>query len=255
MAGNGVVQSVDRALLILELLSDYENGISISNISDQLDLHKSTIHRLLLTLNHKGYVEKTSENKYKLTLKLFELGNRIIEKLYIAVVARPYLQELTKETGEVSHLVLREDTEVVYIDKVEPNNRIRMFSRVGARNPIYCTSVGKAIMAYLTEEEFNRIWSETNIVKVTENTITYYEEMRKTLKEIRAKGYAMDEEENERGIRCIGAPLFNYRKEVIGAISVSGPTFRVTEEKIEDFKISILKYGEMISRELGFTQN
>lgn len=253
MKDKDTVQSVDRALSILEVLSDYEDGMGITEISTKIDLHKSTVHRLLVTLIHKGYVEQNSNtNKYRLTLKLFELGNKAIEKMDIASAAKPYLQQLMEDTNEVVHLVVREGTEIVYIDKVESENKIRMHSRIGTRSPMYCTSVGKAIMAHLEEEEINCIWDKSDIKRFTEYTILDLETMKKTLEKVRETGYALDEEENELGIRCIGAPIFNHKAEVLGAISVSGPTIRVTKEKIEEFKASILKYSNAISRELGY---
>ncbi len=248
-----VVQSVDRALSILEVLSDYGEGIGITEISTKIDLHKSTVHRLLLTLMKKGYVEQNSHtNKYKLTLKLFELGNKLIEKMDIRSIAKPYLQQLKDITNEVVHLVVREGTEIVYIDKVESENKIRMHSRIGTRSPMYCTAVGKAIMAYLHEEEIESIWTKSHIKKLTKYTITDIIEMKDTLKRVRQQGYALDEEENELGIRCIGAPIFDHRGEICGAISISGPTIRVTKEKIENFKDSIIKISSNISQELGY---
>ncbi|SNR96936.1 transcriptional regulator, IclR family [Anaerovirgula multivorans] len=250
-----LVQSVDRALSILEVLSDYEEGMGITEISSKIDLHKSTVHRLLLTLIKKGYVEQNpNTNKYKLTLKLFELGNKSIEKMDIRTVAKPYLQQLKELTNEVVHLVVREGAEIVYIDKVESENKIRMHSRIGTKSPMYCTSVGKAIMAYLTEEEVENIWQAIEIKRFTEYTITDLKVMKETLKRIREEGYALDEEENEIGIRCIGAPIFNHIGEVCGAISISGPTIRVTKERINDFKNNILMISDKISKELGYRE-
>ncbi|SDK05031.1 IclR family transcriptional regulator [Natronincola ferrireducens] len=247
------VQSVERALAILEVLSDYGEGVGITELSTNINLHKSTVHRLLLTLIQKGYVEQNPEtSKYKLTLKLFELGNKPLEKLDILTVAKPYLHQLKEVTHEVVHLVIREGTEIVYIDKVESENKIRMHSRIGTRSPMYCTSVGKAIMAYLPEEEVERLWENSEIKRLTPHTITDLNVMKKTLKEIRQKGYALDEEENELGIRCIGAPIFNHRGELAGAISVSGPTIRVTKEVVEGYKNHILEYSKNISKELGY---
>lgn len=248
-----IVQSVDRALSIIEVLSDYEEGIGITEISSKIDLHKSTVHRLLLTLIKKGYVEQNSNtNKYKLTLKLFELGNKSIDKMDIRSIAKPYLQQLKELTNEVVHLVIREGAEIVYIDKVESENKIRMHSRIGTKSPMYCTSVGKAILAYLPETEIDNIWRETEIKRFTEYTITDLNKMKKTLERIREEGYALDEEENELGIRCIGAPIFNHKGEVCGAISISGPTIRVTKEKINDFKDNIIDFSSKISKELGY---
>lgn len=248
-----VVQSVDRALSILELLSDHNDGLGITKISGRIDLHKSTVHRLLGTLIYKGYVvQDLATNKYKLTLKMFELGSKRIERMDLSAASKPYIEELMKSLNEVVHLVVRDNNDIVYIDKVEADNTIRMASTIGRRSPLYCTSVGKAMMAYMTEEEVEKIWNGSNIIKYTEFTITDLDKFKKELEKIRKNGYAVDDEENELGVRCIGAPVFNHQGEVEGAISISGPTMRVTKDKVHEFAEEVRKYAMLISRELGY---
>lgn len=247
------VQSVDRTIAIIELLSEYQDGLGLIEISQRLGLHKSTTHRLLLTLIHHNYVcQKQQDQKYRLTIKMFELGGRIIEGMDLQKVAKPYLEALKNLTNEVVHLVVRDGTDMIYIDKVEPNNNIRMHSRIGARNPLYSTSAGKAIMAFIPEREVKKIWDNSDIVKHTPNTVTDYKKLLKVLETVRQEGYALDDEENESGIRCIGAPIFNHLKDVVGAISISGPAIRVTYEKLEEFKDYIKKHSKKISSELGY---
>lgn len=248
-----VVQSVDRALSILEVLSDYSEGLGVTDISNKIGLHKSTVYRLLSTLIYKGYVVQDSiSNKYRITFKLFELGNKRVESLDILSASKPYTKQLMKEVNEVVHLVIRDGNEIVYIDKVEADNTIRMASSIGRRSPLYCTSVGKVILAYLSDEEVEKIWNNSKIEKLTKYTITDLKDMKKELKIIRKKGYAIDNEENEIGVRCIGAPVFNRDGEVEGAISISGPTMRMTDSKLEEFSTEVIKYANMISKELGY---
>ena len=248
-----VVQSVDRALSILEVLSDYKEGLGITDISNKIHIHKSTVHRILATLIYKGYVVQDQKtNKYMITLKLFELGNKKVEDMNLLTVSKPYTEELMEKVNEVVHLVVRENNEIVYVDKVEADNTIRMASTIGRRSPLYSTSVGKAILAQLPDEEVEKIWNSSKIEKLTEFTITDLEEMKKELNIIRKKGYAVDNEENEIGVRCIGAPVFNIFGKVEGAISISGPTFRLTNEKIDGFAEQVVKYANAISRELGY---
>lgn len=248
-----VVQSVDRALTILDVLSDFEDGLGITEISGKINLHKSTVYRLLSTLIYKGYVEQDeATNKYRLTLKLFELGNKRMEKSDILIVARSYLKELVEKTNEVVHLVILEGNEIVYIDKVECDKTIRMYSRIGKRSPVYCTGVGKAILAYLPEEKIDKIWEQSVINKHTENTITDLKEMKEHLQQIREKKYAIDAQEHEMGVTCVGAPIFNYKGEVFAAISVSGPSTRIEEDNIDELAKLIIEYSEKISRELGY---
>lgn len=248
-----VVQSVDRALSILEVISDYSDGLGITDISEKVSLHKSTVHRLLGTLIYKGFVEQDlTTNKYKISLKLYELGSKRIEGLDILKISKPYTQALMREINEVVHLVIRDENDIVYIDKVEANNTIRMASTIGRRSPLYCTSVGKAILAFTDDEEVEEIWENSNIKKLTENTITNFDNFKKELEIIREQGYAEDDEENELGVRCIGAPVFNHKGEVEGAISISGPTIRVTRNKVEKIADLVKKYAGLISRELGY---
>ncbi|MCY6957717.1 IclR family transcriptional regulator [Clostridium brassicae] len=248
-----IVQSVDRSLSILEVLSDYENGLGITEISEKVNLHKSTVHRLLATLIYKGYVEQEDKaNKYKLTLKLFELGNKKIQKMDLVTVTRPYLKELVEKTNEVVHLVVREGTEIIYVGKEESQNTIRTHSRIGNRRPLYCTAVGKSILSYMEDDQIEEIWNKSNVEKLTEHTITDFNEFKKYLNEVRKKGYAVDEQENEIGVRCVGTSIFNYKGEVCGAISISGSIISFTQEKLEEFSKLIIEYAEKISKELGY---
>lgn len=248
-----VVQSVDRALSILELLSNHSEGLRIVEISEKIDLHKSTVHRLLGTLMHKGFVEQDEvTNRYRISIKLYELGSKRIEDMDILRVSKKYTKKLMMELNEVVHLVIRDGNEIVYIDKVEADNTIRMASTIGRRSPLYCTSVGKSILAFADEEEVKHVWKNSNIVKWTENTITNYEKFEKELEKVRQQGYAEDNEENELGIRCIGAPVFNNKGEVEGAISISVPILRVTEDKLQESYEAVKKYADIISKELGY---
>ncbi|WP_411682476.1 IclR family transcriptional regulator [Clostridium thailandense] len=248
-----MVQSVDRSLSILEVLSDYEEGLGITEISEKVNLHKSTVHRLLSTLIQKGYVKQDEDtNKYRLTLKLFELGSKNIGKMDIVNVVKPYLKELMKITNETVHLVVRDGNEIVYVDKVESENTIRMYSRIGKRNPLYCTAVGKAMLSYMEDEKVEQIWNQSKIERLTENTITDMEQFKEHLRLVRENRYAVDEQENEIGIRCLGAAVLNYRGEVSGAISISGSILSFTEDKIEKFSNILIEYTDKISKELGY---
>ncbi len=162
------------------------------------------------------------------------------------------MEKLRDLTNEVVHLVIPDGTDIVYIDKMESDNNIRMHSRIGARSPLYSTSAGKAMLAFMPESKVKEIWDNSTIIQRTPNTVTEYNDLLKVLEKVRNDGYALDEEENEPGIRCIGAPVFTYNGDVVGAVSISGPTLRVTHETIETFKTHILKYSILISREMGY---
>lgn len=248
-----IVQSVDRTLTILEVLSDYEDGLGITEISEKVELHKSTVHRLLNTLIYKGYIKQDKgTNKYGLTLKLFELGNKKVEKMDLISIARPYLKELVEKIDEVVHLVIREGIEVMYVCKVEPQKSMKMYTRIGMRKPMYCTAMGKAMMSQMTEEEVEEIWNASDIQKLTDNTIVDFNKLKESLKDIRKKGYAIDEQEVETGIRCVGTVIRDYKGEVCGAISLSSSIITFTEDKTEYFSQVILEYANKISEELGY---
>lgn len=248
-----VVQSVERSLSIVEVLSEYDEGLGLTEISEKVDLHKSTVHRLLYTLMVKGYVKQNEDtNKYKLTLKLFELGSKKVEKMNVVTAARPLLQELMEKTNEVIHLVVREGTEIIYIAKVESQNPIRMYSKIGKRSQVYCTAVGKSMLAHMTDNEVLNIWNSSKIEKLTEYTITDFNKFKEVIKDVREKGYAIDEQENEIGIRCTATSILDYKGDVCGAISISGSIISFKEEKIEEFSKLIIEYAGKISRELGY---
>lgn len=248
-----IVQSVDRSLCILEVLSDYEEGLGITEISEKVDLHKSTVHRLLNTLIYKGYItQNKNNNKYGLTLKLFELGNKKVEKMDLVSIAQPYIKELMEKTNEVVHLAVREGTEIIYVDKVEPQKSIKMYTRIGMRKPMYCTAMGKAMLSQMLEEEVQEIYNSSDINELTENTIVDFSELKENLRDINTKGYAMDNQEVEIGIRCVGTVVKDHKSKVCGAISVSGSIISFTEDKIEYFSELISECASKISRELGY---
>lgn len=251
-----LVQSVDRSLSILELLADYEEGLGTTEIGERLDLHKSTVHRLLGTLIYKGYVEQLEDSKkYKTTYKLYELGSRLLVKKDLLSVSKKYSKELMEEINEVVHLVVRDGIYSVYIDKVEADNTIRMASTIGRRSTLYSTSVGKAMLAFMDPKEVEEIWKASQIEKFTTYTIDNYNDFLEELERVRKLGYAEDNEENEMGVRCLGAPIFNLRGEVEGAISISGPTIRVTKAKMKKIGPIVRKYADEISRELGYLED
>lgn len=248
-----LVQSVERALTILEILSHYNNGLGVTELSEKVNLHKSTVYRLLSTLIEKGYVMQDEEtNKYKITLKLFEIGNKKVESMDLLSLSKPYTRKLMESVNEVVHLVVRDKNEIIYIDKVEANNTIRMSSSVGKRYPMYCTANGKAILAHLPNSKLFEIWNNSKVKKNTKNTITDIGVLIEQLKIIKEKGYAIDNEECEIGVVCVGAPIFNRFGEIEGAVSISGPSIRMTDEKKEIVVKVVTKCAHLISKELGY---
>ena len=247
------VQSAERIFQVLEMLAD--NGdMGLMEISSALNLHKSTVHRLLMSLIYMGYAKQDEvTQKYTLTYKMVSMAGKMLDRMDILQVAKPYLERLSDISGEAVHLVQREGNHILYIYKIEAKvGTIRMVSHVGMVHPMYCSGVGKAIMATLPEKEVKQIWNESIIERKTDKTITDIDEMLQVLAEVREKGYALDDEENEEGVRCIAACLHGYSKEVKYAFSVSGPVSRMTKERVEELAVDMKKVQEELSRELGY---
>jgi IclR family KDG regulon transcriptional repressor len=247
------VQSVDRALHLLDLLKEHADGLGITELANRMDLAKSTVHRLLTSLKKHGYVRQDPDTEhYLLGLKLIEMGSVVTQSLEIRKIANPVMNSLVQETGETSHLVVLEDGEVVYIEKIESPYTIRMYSLIGKRAPVHCTGVGKAIIAHLPEERVRRIAEQRGLPKFTEHTITNWEDLLVHLREIREKGYALDREEHETGICCVAAPVFNHQGEPVAGLSVSGPIMRMDEEKVRFCIDRVVHYAKEISQNLGY---
>jgi DNA-binding IclR family transcriptional regulator len=249
------VQVLDRALAILDMLSSEGPDLALGEISEKLGLHKSTAHRLIMVLERHKLIERNSVNgRYRLGLKLFELGTKAVSQLDLRERARPFLDRLVLETSETVHLGILDDTEVVYLDKVEPARSVRMSSSVGRRNPAYCTAMGKATLAYLPDEQVEAVVRKHGLKAVTANTITSFLELKRELGAIRERGYAVDNEEIEEGVRCVGCVVRNFSGQPVAAISVSGPAFRVTKEKVKGLSGPVIAAARALSAELGFKE-
>ncbi len=247
------VQSAERIFQVLEMLAD--NGeMGLMELSTALGLHKSTVHRLLMSLIYMGYAKQNEKTqKYTLTYKLVNMSGKILDRMDIVEIAKPYMERLSNISGETVHLVRRDGSDILYIHKIEAKvGTIRMVSHVGMIHPMYCSGVGKAIMATLPEKEVKKIWDSSVIERKTDKTIVTYENMLTTLEEVRRNGYALDDEENEEGVRCIAASLRGYGKSVKYAFSISGPVSRMTKERVEELAVDIKKVQAELSRELGY---
>lgn len=249
----GKIQSVERALKILEILAEYPEGVGVTELSLKLDVAKSTAHRLLNTLLEQHYVSKdTKTDSYVLGTQILLIANQVQENLSIVEISKAEIHNLSELTNETVHLCLFDKDEIVYIDKVESNQTIRMHSRIGTRSLMHCTGVGKAILAYLDKDEVEDILSRKGMQAKTNNTISNLEDMRIELKKISENGFAIDNIENEEGIRCVAAPIFNHNKKPIAALSISSPSARVTYDKAyKEFSHYVMQSAKSISQQLG----
>ena len=256
MANAQPAKAVVKTVRILEELSR-EGEMGITQLSDSVGMHKSTVYRFVNTLQELGYVYQDSQNeRYGLTLKLVELGSPVLERLELRRVARPVLENLASETQETIHLAVLDEGRLVYVDKIESTRalRVSMMSGVGLSAPTYCTGVGKVLLAYLEPEARDEVLSGESLQRFTENTITDREQMEKELTMIRQNDYGIDNEEHEVGVRCVAAPVRDNRHEVIAAVSISAPSVRLTNSEIPQFRNAIREAADEISNRLGAGQ-
>lgn len=256
---NNLVQTIERMASILDLVGQKPKGISIRELSSELSLPKGTVHRLLSSLAYFGYIRQDPVMKnYSLGLKLLDLGNLVASQIDLRKISEALLHELAMKCKETVHMVIMDQDEVVYVEKVESPNDLgglRMTSRVGARNPAHSCAVGKVLLSYFSEDELENFLSRKGLAKRTENTITVPAQLKEHLKTVRAQGYAIDDEENEKGIRCASAPIFDEGGKAIAAISISGPAFRITKKLIqESLKGEVMETALKISQRLGFRE-
>ena len=250
------VQTLSKALDVVEYLKINSNseGISISELSEKLNMGKSSVHRLLDTLLSYNYVEKSSSGlSYKLGWGIFDAGSIVPEQHSIDNVnVVPYLKNLCNEFNETVNLGVIDNNEIVIIHKIEPNIRLRANVKIGGREPLYTTSLGKVFLSELSEKEIYNYYKNEHIVPFTNKTILTAEKMVEELKISKSKGYALDNEELLEGLRCVAMPIRDYREKVVASISVSGPILRMTDERIENIVKKLKNICFDLSKYLGF---
>lgn len=236
-----IIQSVERALKILELFDEHTTELKITEISGKMGLHKSTVHSLLKTLQEYSYIDQNPEDgKYRLGLKLAERGNLVIHNMDIRKTARKYLLDLSAKTGQTVHLGILDGSEGVYIDKVEGEQSLIRYSRIGRRLPLHSTAIGKVLLAYQNPNHTDQLLKDYHYQYQTAHTIINEAVLRNELEKIKQQGYAIDDQENEQGVRCASVPIFNGKGQVLGAISISTLISRVGDQELNVF-IDLLK--------------
>ncbi len=249
---NPSVPSVERVLSLFEFLAHSKRGFSLSELSQKLELPKSSVHLLLTTLERRGYLQKNlATGQYRFGLKLLTLGRTAFEGLEIREEAKPLLELLCKETGLTVHMAVLERNEAVIIEKIEAPGLVRIASWIGRRMEINCTAVGKALVAFLPENEFDQQIKSRGFIKHNQRTITSIGKLKEELSRVREVRYAIDDEEEELGCRCIGAPIFDLHEKVVAAISVSGTTSQIPIERIQTLARKVRRTSEAISAQLG----
>ncbi|MDR0621300.1 MAG: IclR family transcriptional regulator [Deltaproteobacteria bacterium] len=247
-----MIQSVQRAMTILEHLGGDGHNTGITSVAHSVGLHKSTCFGLIYTLQKLGYAVQDDQGRYSLGLKSFELGSMYLNNLDIRAIAAPHLKVLAEKSKETVHLVLREGTHAVYIDKIEGPRAMNISSRIGQEVSFSCTGVGKAILAFMTKEEQDVIMGRP-MPKHTKYTITTKEKLQACIDMIRKTGFSYDNQEIEIGLCCLAVPLFGYDGKVVGGLSISGPDIRLTKNRKQELMPELLKAMTGISQRLGYT--
>jgi len=249
------VQVLDRALAALAALSNSSSECSLAELCPALGLHKSTTHRLMMVLEqHRLVVKNPDTGRYRLGLRLYELGSRAIDGLDLRGKVRPHLDRLQERFGETVFFCILDEGQVFYVEKVESQRSVRTACMVGSRAPAYCTAVGKAMLSELPEAEVVTITKKSGLKSITANTITTSTRLKAELKEIRSRGYAIDDEEKEEGLRCVGAVVRTHSRKLSAAMSISGPAFRMTKERIPEVGQALMQAAGDLSAELGYQE-
>lgn len=252
---NNESTSIDQALNILEIFSENNVKLGVTEISKILKMSISTVHRTLLILKRRGYIEQDSQRgKYKLGLRVFELGCVFQNQVYLMEVAMSYLEHLANLTNETVNLAILDHNqrEVVYIAKIDSSEVLKTDIRIGTRLWANCTALGKVLLASLPEREIERVFPKNKeLPTYTSNSISTFAQLKEHLREIKSQGFAVDDEEFHAGVRCLAAPIKNMHEKAVAAISITGPTTRFSLEKIEKLKSTIIEVSSRISERIG----
>lgn len=247
------IQSVEKALLILEVLAKEGTEMSLTEIAQKTCWPKSTVYGLISTLRDCHYVEQSADNGcYKLGIRLFELGNQVSRSWSILDAAHPVMMRLCKEIGETVQLGTEDRGEILYLQKFAPNSVVSIMSEVGIRLPMHCSGLGKVLLAQKNQSELKQYVLRKGLPTLTKKTITTFDKLEKELERVREKGYATDNGEITDGLRCIAAPIWDGSGQVKYAISVSGPILNMGEDRFEYIVKEVKQAAEEISYSMGY---
>ncbi|PAE09177.1 IclR family transcriptional regulator [Terribacillus saccharophilus] len=244
------VKSAKRVLEIFELLTSYPNGLTIKEISGLLSSPQSSTFNVVKTLEDNGYLTSDIGKKYTLGAKLIEIGNSAMESMDLSKIGTPHLTELGQYVQETVFMAVLSDEELFYISKIDNNRSIRTTAQPGLRKPLYCTGLGKAFLAFMPADLRDSILERTELVPITEKTLTDRSMLEAQLETFYAQGYSIDDEENEEGLYCLAAPVFGAGNKLMAAVSVAGPKERMTSRK-QDIIVRLKETTKRISAGLG----
>ncbi|WP_083880267.1 DNA-binding transcriptional regulator KdgR [Providencia burhodogranariea] len=246
------VSSVVKVFSILNALGE-QKEIGVSELSQRLLMSKATAYRFLQTMKQLGYVEQEGEaDKYALTLKLFELGAKSLEYVDLIEIADKEMRRVGQLTHEALHLGALDENAIIYIHKIDSSYNLRMYSRVGRRNPLYCTAIGKILLAWQDETAIKETLSQIEFIKKTETTLLSIEQLMAELTTVREQHFAQDREEQELGLRCIAVPVYDRLGHVIAGLSISFPTIRFDEQQLGTYVTLLKVAARNISEKMGY---
>lgn len=252
--GNYHIQVLDRAVEVLNAVAQEGPELSVTELAAQLRLRRSTAHRLVMVLECNNFLQRDAvTGKCRLGPRLMQLGLVALSRLDLSHLSQPHLKRLVDEVEETAHLGLLTDSEVISIVNVQCRHPLRFPSTVGAKSPVHCTSQGKAILAFSPPEVVHAVLEHGPLKLFTRNTVTSKARFLEELREIREQGYAIDDEEYEIGLRCIAAPVRDVSGEVIAALSIAGPAFRMGDDRIEALSAAVMHAAARVSSSIGFS--
>ncbi len=246
------ITALQRGLRLLQLFSESPQGLAAKQVAARSRLPVSTVHRFLANLEASGFLNCSSDGVYHLGIACFAIGQAALAQLDIRRVSLPYLQELNRQTRETIHLTVRHGLSAVYVEKLDSPEQLRIHSRIGAAVPLYCTAVGKVMLAYMPDEERERVLPQLGLKRLTPNTVGNLQELEAELYRVRKNGYACDLEENELHIRCVAAPIWDHAGGVNASLSITAPMVRMAVTRLRQLAPLIQAAGLQISRELGY---
>jgi DNA-binding IclR family transcriptional regulator len=248
------IKSLVKALRLLKVFTPQRNVWTAEDIIAQLGYHKSSVQRILATLENEGFLAKVTPRRceYRLGPDILFLGNVAEISLDLRSVARPIMLELVQRAQETCYLCVADQGQCLYVDKVECSQPVRIVNQVGQRNPMHCTGVGKALLSGMADDAIERLIDTQGLKAHTSNSITDRDRLRQELNSIRCSGVALDNEELDLGVKCVAAPIRDSSGAVVAAISLSGPTQRFTPKTIRRFGQDVKKASALISKALGF---
>ncbi len=249
-----VIQVIDRAFEIIEQLSTSEVGLSITELSRRTNLPKSTVFRILNSLTERHYVLKNEQsNLYQLGYKFVEISSIYLNKIELKTEAVPIMRQLATTFSAICYLGVLEKKEVVYLEKIETMNSLRLYSQIGKREPLHCTGLGKVLLSKLTPAEFDRLGKSLDLVKFTPKTITNFEELQREVTLVRNQGYAVDNGEQVENNYCLAVPIYDYTRKAIAAMSISKIDL-FKSYKIDVILPKMLEASEKLSRKMGYSK-